>query len=100
MKIEKKIDLSSNRMYLKEVFSHFWPMERMFIQNRQNICEIFQKLSANSKVFLVTLLQCYIAFSTYGCRFPPVVIVWLSQLSIAGVGAGAEFGNTALYCIQ
>ena len=28
--------------------------------------EIFQKLSANSKVFLVTLLPCYIAFSTYG----------------------------------
>ena len=25
--------------------------------------------------------------------FPPVVIIWLSQLSIAGVGAGAELGK-------
>ena len=68
MKIEKKNDLSSNRMCLKEVFSHFWLMEQIFIQNRQNMREIFQKLSANSKVFLGTLLPRYIAFSTYDCN--------------------------------
>ena len=55
-------------MCLKEVFSHFWLMEQIFIQNRQNMREIFQKLSANSKVFLVTLLPRYIAF-------PPMVVV-------------------------
>ena len=31
--------------------------------------------------------------------FPPVVIIWLSQPSIAGVGAGAELSNTALYFV-
>ena len=40
-------------------------MELIFIQNRQNMRGILQKLSANTKVFLVTLLPCYIAFSTY-----------------------------------
>ena len=50
---------------LISIFSHFWLMERIFIQNRQNNREIFQKLSANSKVFLGTLYPRYIAFSTY-----------------------------------
>ena len=49
MKIEKKIDLSSNRMCLKEVFSHFWLMEQIFLK-QQNMREIAKKLSANSKV--------------------------------------------------
>ena len=65
MKIEKKIDLSSNKMCLKEVFSHFWLMEQIFIQNRQNMRDISQKLSVNSKVFLGTLSPRPIAFSTY-----------------------------------
>ena len=63
-------------MCLKEVFGHFWLIERIFIQNRQNMREIFQKLSANSKVFLVTLLPRYIAFSTYDVYIHHLYIIY------------------------
>ena len=44
------------RMCLKEVFTFFLLiMDRIFFQNPLNVCEISQKLSVNSKVFLATL---------------------------------------------
>ena len=44
-------------MCLKEVFSHFWLMEQIFIQNRQNMREIFQKLSANDCLAMADLCE-------------------------------------------
>ena len=54
-------------MCLKEVFRL---MEWIFFQNRQNMRDISQKLSVNSKVFLGTLSPRPIAFSTYACTLP------------------------------
>ena len=72
MKIEK-ILICQPIECVKAVFSHFWLMEQIFFQNRQNMRDISEKLSVNSKVFLGTLPLHPIVFSTYAPIIPGMI---------------------------